>query len=402
MVSGVDTVQTLIEEIPNLRGTEPVHFLEPARYPGQGVTVNAKPGGDADLILLSGFLEDDNKVRLIRRDGSIVNEWRLRASQMLPDPAQCRNPPTTDWNAIAHGTIATSGGDIVVSFESCGALRLDRCGKVVWATTEVTHHSPNWLADGGVVIAGGRYVDKAAKDLPWPYDGPYWEDLLFRYTADGRLALEHPATVMFKENGMAPRLNSGSAFKTRVNGEFHLNEIEELSPAMAAAFPMFAPGDLLMSFRNLNMVAVTSPDGRRVKWSHTGTFVRQHDPDFQPDGTITVFDNHTDGTLDGTREGGSRIVRIDPATDASSVVYGGREGQHYYSPERGTHQMQPGGGVLVTEAQAGRAFETDAAGQIVWEYVNRWDADRTAWLHNAEVYPAGFFTVTDWSCPSGN
>ncbi|MFM2355192.1 MAG: hypothetical protein RLZZ528_928, partial [Pseudomonadota bacterium] len=110
----------------------------------------------------------------------------------------------------------------------------------------------------------------------------------------------------------------------------------------------------------------------------------------------------TDGTLDGSREGGSRIVRIDPRTNISSVVYGGREGQHYYTSERGTHQMQPGGGVLVTEAQAGRAFEVDAAGQIVWEYVNRWDAGRTTWLHNAEVYPASFFTVTDWACASGN
>jgi hypothetical protein len=39
------------------------------------------------------------------------------------------------------------------------------------------------------------------------------------------------------------------------------------------------------------------------------------------------------------------------------------------------------------------------AGEVVWEYMNRWDAARVAWLHDAEVYAPGFFTVTDWSCP---
>lgn len=400
LVWTVDSAQTLIEEMPNLRGTEPVHFLEPARYEGKGVTVNDPAAGADDLILLSGFLDDDNRVRLMRRDGTVVNDWRLRASEILPDPAQCRDKPMTDWNAIAHGTIASPDGDIVMSFESCGAARIDRCGNVKWATSEITHHSPNWLADGGVVISGGQYIDKPTKDLPWPYKGPYWEDLLFRFSADGQLVLSKPMTEMFKENGMAALLNSGSQFESRVDGEFHQNEIEELKPEMAAAFPMFEAGDLLMSFRNLNMLVVTNADATKVKWHQVGPWVRQHDGDFQPDGTITVFDNHTDNTLDGSREGGSRVLRVNPATGMVTTVYGGRDGQRFYTSERGTQQMRPGGGVMVTEAQSGRAFEADASGKIVWEYINRWDDDRIAWLHNAEVYPAGFFTVADWSCPA--
>lgn len=394
-----NSAQTLVQERANLMGTEPIHFLRPARYPGKAVTVNDPAAGPDDLILLTGFLEDDNKARLIRRDGTLVNEWRLRASDLLPDPARCREPPMTDWNALTHGALLTPDGDIVVSFESCATVRMDRCGKVQWATDDLTHHSPNFLADGGVVIAGGEYVDRTAKDLPWPFSGPYWEDLVLTFNSGGAVQTRVAATEMFKANDMAALLNSGSAFETRVDGEFHLNDIEELSPELAAAFPMFAAGDLLLSFRNLNMLVVTNATATKVKWFHVGPWVRQHDPDFDPDGTITLFDNHTDNSLDGSREGGSRILRIDPATNVVTTVYGGREAQHFYSAERGTHQMLDGGDTMITEAQAGRAFQVDNAGRIVWSYVNRWDADRTAWLHDAEVYPRDFFRIADWTCP---
>ena len=60
---------------------------------------------------------------------------------------------------------------------------MDRCGKVEWATTDITHHSPHWTADGGIVVSGGRYVEGG--DIPWPFEGPYWEDLVFKYDAEG-------------------------------------------------------------------------------------------------------------------------------------------------------------------------------------------------------------------------
>ena len=50
----------------------------------------------------------------------------------------------------------------------------------------------------------------------------------------------------------------------------HLNNVEPLPRAMAAAFPQFAPGDLLVSLRNVNTIAVIDPHTKRLKWSMTG------------------------------------------------------------------------------------------------------------------------------------
>ena len=394
-----DQIKTLYKELPNLRKTEPIHFLRKARYEGSGITVNAIPEGGEELVLLSGFFEDDNGVRLIERDGTLINEWDLRIHELMPDVSACRNPPATDWNAIPHGTLITPEGDIIFGFESCGMVRLDRCGNKKWETTPtITHHSPGFRSGGGFVFMGGEFVDKTGPQVEWPFDGPYWEDTVIKLTEEGEVDFRQPMTRILKDGGFAPIITAGSGFRTKVDGEFHLNDVNELPPELAAAFPMFEAGDMVMSLRNMNMILVTNADATEVKWSRIGPWIRQHDPDFNPDGTITLFDNHSDESLDGDREGGSRIWSVDPATDEATVLYGGTPEQHMYSPERSTHQVLSNGNIMITEAQSGRSFEVDRAGNILWEYINRYDPFSITWMHDASAYHRDYFTVTDWSC----
>src|SRR5437016_5077478 len=69
-VSGVgDTVKDLA----GVLRWRPVRFLRAAAYTGSGVTVNRV--GTDDLVLLSGFLGDDQKAELIQRDGKIIHSW---------------------------------------------------------------------------------------------------------------------------------------------------------------------------------------------------------------------------------------------------------------------------------------------------------------------------------------
>ena len=392
-------IRLVIKEIPNLRKTRPIHFLRKSRYDGDGITVNTFGDDDDSLVLLSGFFKDQNAVRLMKRNGTVVNEWKVRLFEATSDVNHCRNPPATEWNAIPHGTIIEPDGSIIFSFESCMMVKLDKCSKVEWVNEDlITHHSPNFTQTGGIVIAGGELVTPENRDIPWPYDGEYWEDFIFIFDKDGSLLKQKRLTELYTENGFNPVLTSNGNFKTEINGEFHLNEVEELSSDLAGDFPMFEAGDLLLSVRNRNLILVVDAAMEKIKWFHVGPWVRQHDPDFEPGGMITVFDNNTDRTDHGTVSGGSRIIEIDPVTNVTRVIYGGTPKQHMYSRERGTHQMQPGGGVLVTEAQGGRVFETDAAGNTVWEWVNRYDDENVTWMHDASVLPSDYFSGTDWSC----
>jgi hypothetical protein len=94
--------------------------------------------------------------------------------------------------------------------------------------------------------------------------------------------------------------------------------------------------------------------------------------------------------------GASRILEIDPATQAIVWSYDGCTGPRFDSNIRGIQQQLANGNLLVTEATGGRVFEITREGQIVWEYVNglgEIDGQRRVGLvTHAERFPADALT----------
>jgi hypothetical protein len=190
----------------------------------------------------------------------------------------------------------------------------------------------------------------------------------------------------------------------------HLNKVEELTTDLARDFPMFAPGDLALSYRDHNLVMVVDPEVSRVKWWKVGPWLRQHDPEFKRGGTLVVFNNNIYANAFGERYADykvplsapavTNIVALDPASNQSQVIYGGAKGQKLLSIIRGKVDVTASGGLLITEAQAGRVREVSASGALLWEYINRLDEDEIAEIGEARVYAPDYFTVSDWSCPS--
>ena len=169
----------------------------------------------------------------------------------------------------------------------------------------------------------------------------------------------------------------------------HTNDVETLSEDVAPAFPLFEAGDALVSFRNLNLLIVFDPDTGIVKWSQTGPWLRQHDPDFLPDGRILVFDNRDDGA-GGRLFGGSRLLAIEPVTRKVETVYEGTPEEPFFTSGRGTANALENGNFLLTEAEFGRAFEVTPDGQVVWSFILRYDRERVLNINGAIRYPEAF------------
>jgi hypothetical protein len=388
----------------------PEHFLQWSRQPGDGVTINLRPD-DGALILLSGFFDGGNELRLIRRDGSVVRRWPVKFSELFPAPDHLRHPPATDWNIDLHGALVLPDGSPVFNFEYGGLVKLDRCGNVAWTLAHETHHSVERAEGGGFWVPGRRRLNKGPSAFP-PFPVPYKEDLLLKVSEAGAIEQEISLPEILYENGLAPLMTATGEDFTRGKSSrrelVHLNKIAELQSGDAASFPAFQAGDLLLSLRNHNMLLVVDPHARKVRWWQIGPWIRQHDPEFSADGTITIFNNNTyaQGMLDEERSDPkaprlTNILRFDPRTGASTVVFGERPGQEMLSVLRGKHDLTAEGGVLVTEFEAGRVLEADATGRIVWEYVNRYDADNVAEITEARLYPRDYFSVSDWSCADG-
>lgn len=379
--------------------TRPTDQLFPARYDGNGVTHfdagKAKPG----LTFLTGFFDNGNEMRLIRLDGTIVNRWPVRFSEIFTDTSHIKPEsiiPKSDWNAALQGALALPDGSIVFNFSYFGMVKLDRCGNLVWKLARGTHHSVERAAGGGFWVPGARYVESNSR---YPnLQTPYTEDVILKVSDDGEVVNEiFLLDILYKHNlqGLVVRVR-----KPHAQDLYHLNDVEELGSDIAGSFPQFSAGDLLLSMRYDNLLMVIDPRTSEVKWYQSGPWNEQHDPDFRADGSITVFNNNNDGTQDGSILGGSNIMSIDPLSREVSFLYGEEPGQKLYSLDQGEHQNigQGSGHLLITETGGGRVVEVSPQGEVVWEYINRYDDQDVALVTGAIRYPDGYFTVEDWSC----
>jgi Arylsulfotransferase (ASST) len=401
-------------EIENyMPGGEPIHFLQPSRGPGSGVTVNER-ADDGNLILMVGFFDGGNELRLVRRDGSPVARWPVSFQGHFPDTSHLDDPPQTDRNVDLHGAALNPDGSIVFNYEHSGTVRLSRCNETEWILPHPTHHSVEKAEGGGYWIPGFRYIYDTEAFPPFTRvttDPAFRDDLILRVTEDGAIAEQVSVAQILYDNGLEPLMTAGG-YSFYPDGGWerelvHLNKIAELSSPMADAFPEFDAGDLLLSLRGYNLLLVVDPDDWRVKWHQTGPWRRQHDPRFNPDGTITVFNNNVYrfelGELDRSNPASPRvsnIMRVDPTTGRTEVAYGGRAGQELLSVIRGQQEPTPEGGFLITEFEAGRVLEVDPEGRTVWEYINRYDDEQVLEVTGARLYPSSYFTVDDWSCPT--
>lgn len=258
-----------------------------------------------------------------------------------------------------HGFALLRDGSIVVGFDTnYHSARIGFCGEPIWSSPAYLNHAI-YPVDGErsawgvgahdtiqqVDLATGRVVRTIGMDA-------------VRRANPDISALD---MLRIDDNGLGANDRTGAS---RSHADpYHLNDAEPLTPAMASKFPQFRSGDLLLSFRSLNMIAVLDPATLRIKWIDNDHLFRQHDPDWEPTGHISVLDNEMG-------RGFSRIVDFDPRTGSHSVAVKG-EPLNFYTRIRGKHQSLANGGIAITSSGQGRVFETDRNGRLAVEILNR-------------------------------
>jgi hypothetical protein len=166
---------------------------------------------------------------------------------------------------------------------------------------------------------------------------------------------------------------------------FHPNNLDVLPPEHAEAFPEFRAGDLLISLKKLNLVAVMDPVAMKIKWWSHGPWRWQHDPDFTRDGFISVWNNNVDLLR-------SEIIKIDPKTGRALNDLARGEVK-FYSGSMGKHQYLPNGSVLIVVPDEGRVLLASAQGVKIMEYNNLSSAsgEFNGHVENAVWLPSDYF-----------
>ena len=372
--------------------TTPQKYLAISPPAGDGVELHVAGKAYPGITLITAFFESSNGIRLIDADGRVLNEWRISYNRTWSESPHLDSQPH-DWDTELHGAMLLPDGDVIFTFQYGGLVRMDRCGRVEWKLPRKTHHVFVADASGNLWVPSRNQRDKAMAEYP-KIPAPFQEETVLKVSPDGVVLREISILGAIYGSRYEGLLFANSAHDTRLqvppSGDFmHLNDVEVLSPELAPAFPLFEAGDLLVSLRNLNLLMVIDPGNLRVKWTQTGPFLRQHDPDFQGSGQIVVFDNRRDDSGKASF-GGSRIVAIHPETERITTLYGARAGENFYTETKGEQQQLPNGNLLISESEKGHAFEVDPEGTIVWSYVNRWVDGSVGQISQATRYPLDY------------
>lgn len=338
----------------------------PARRAEQGVTVHTSGAYGGYTLYTSG---DSARARLVGLDGRVVHEWYRPFSTVWQAGAAVRKPQPDELIFMNKARVLPDGSLLAI-YEAAGdtpygygMVKLDRDSNVVWRYLEHTHHDFDLAPDGRIVVLT---QDFTSEQVPGFGDlaRPRLDDYVVTLSAQGEEQQKISLTQALARSRFKDLLHAIPVFSTA--DPLHTNAVEYITPQRADAIPNARAGDLLVSFRDLGLLAVLDPDRQEIVWASRGPWVGQHDPSLLDNGHLLLFDN-----LGGFAAGnGSRVLEIDPRNLSTVWQYAAPAERPFDSLLRGAAQRLPNGNTLVTESDGGRLFEVSARGELVWEFVN--------------------------------
>lgn len=239
-----------------------------------------------------------------------------------------------------------------------GLLReYDWRGKVVWEYRDpAQHHDFRRLANGNTIYLGwepmaAEAVKRVRGGRPGTErGGVIYGDYIREVTAKGETAWEWHAyrDMELERYELCP-----------------VCERDEFAHANACA-PL-PGGDIMISFRRLNVVAIIDRKTGCFSWEkRDDSWGHQHDCTLLPGGNILLFANGIHMAANPY----SRVLEIDPKSGQTVWEYHGSPPWTFFSPNISGAQRLANGGTLICEGLMGRIFEVTREGEIVWEYLS--------------------------------
>ncbi len=364
-------------------------FWAPARHADKGVTLHDPQRAHQGVTL---FLSThDLEAVLVDMEGRVHHRWALDFSEAWPDPPHVAEPRSDDmifWRAakvLPNGDLLAvyiARGDTPWGY---GLAKIDKDSRPIWTYDERMHHDLDVGPDGRVYGLGHQidFEPLAALEQLTP---PYLDDFLVVLSPEGKELRRVSLLSALAASSYADLAHLATTVAGEGNDPLHTNAVELVRRPIDVGSTILRPGQVIVSFRQINTIAAIDPDEGRVVWAYRGPWLAPHDPDLLDNGRIMLFDNRGHFGAGGA----SRIVEFDPRDQAITWTYSGTDAAPFFSALRGRQQALPNGNVLITESATGRLLEVTRGGDIVWEYINPHrsgvnDAD-IAWIMGGERY----------------
>ncbi|MBT3227626.1 MAG: PQQ-binding-like beta-propeller repeat protein [Candidatus Marinimicrobia bacterium] len=328
-----------------------------ARRKNLGVTFHNRQKSYQGYTYLDPYFEQ-NRAYLIDNDGDVVHYWDLPGmfadwTELLPN-----------GNVLAPVRKNLKDGPKFPGF--CGATiyEVDWDGNIVWEyEDDFQHHAVKRLDNGNTLILRVIQVppDMAkqvkggmpgSEDKQEKYKGFMWTDNIQEVDKSGNVVWEWNSHehLDFDEDPIC-------ALEERSEWS-HGNNME-----------LFPNGDLLVAFRCIHQVCRIEKSTGKILWKWGRDQVHHmHNPNCLENGNILMFDNGMH--IPDSYVCRSRLVEVNPETNEIVWTYSSVPETEFFSTFCGGVQRLPNGNTLACETEAGRLFEVDTDGNIVWEYMS--------------------------------
>lgn len=340
----------------------------PTRSPEAGVTLHDPQRAQQGYTLYTSGHEA--AAYLVDMDGNVVHEWKRPFSTVWDKSAAVRDPQPDGFVYFRKAHLFPNG-DLLAIYEGAGdtpygygMVKLDRDGNVLWRFLEHTHHDFAVASDGRIYVLTHEISDQPAERLGH-LKPPRIEDFLVVLSAEGEELMRIPLLGTVARSRFEPLLHTVSFYALK--DPLHTNTVKIVEPGLAAGFPRGKLGQVMLSFRELNAIAILDLEMQEIVWALRGPWLGQHDPDILPNGNILLFDNN--GRFKHAA-GRSRVLEIDPRNSEIVWQYAGTEAQPFESAIRSSQQRLVNGNTLITESDGGRLLEVTPEGDVVWEFRN--------------------------------
>jgi hypothetical protein len=327
----------------------------------------------------------DGTAKLVNMFGGLVNTWKAGTNDALLVKMPILGSP--GHILAVHGPIAVPGyvrarGSIVTEY--------DYSGNTVWeykagSTIDIFqfggfHHDVARLDNGNTLVMASVVLD-----VGYISNKPLIDDCLLEISPAGDIVWawytwQHFAEFQFTDVAKIQIYGIGGDWA-------HANSVTEI-PQNVLFDTRFKPGNLIVSYRNLNTIIVVDKATGAIVWQkgpNDSATIGQHYVHMIPlglegAGHIMAFDNGASGGYPAVSREFSRVVEIDPISKTLPWTYtasrSGVQNWTFFSPFISGAQRLQGGNTLITEGTKGRIFEVTSTGTIVWEFMSPFTEQR--------------------------
>jgi len=240
-----------------------------------GIDLNLVNNLKNGFILISGYNSKYDQPSIFLFDinkNLIIHEWYFDRGII------------EDYNFKFQHPIMFENGELIFNAGEGSLIKVDACSNIIWKNDKHFHHSIE-IADKNLISVphiyeSNAYLEKYLTGLPeFRDDGFAFVDIV-----NGDIVSEFSIIKILFENGYGDLATLGiSSGKDPI----HLNDAEPI----LISDEYVKKGDIMLSSRHLNFVALYRPSSNKVIFLKQGLFSAQHDLDYQGNGIFTFFGN---------------------------------------------------------------------------------------------------------------